>query len=226
MTIFAGGEDLERLDNWAVAEHVSSMTVLDFKDHLNTVISRVNQDPELLAYVHNQIKSLEGKRNPKRDLQAIADDITKVLDSNGYITWKQAKNSYDLDNAKQFERVMNRVPESTRCKKLHRDGGRNWYYHRDIDPSKWIASHDEGPINLNQDPQAVAEALSQLVFTQHSDKSRVNVEQILVKQKSMFRLPDKFTTLKFKEWAEHYLTPIMSANGYIPNPNRKVYIKQ
>ena len=36
---------------------------------------------------------------------------------------------------------------------------------RDIDPSKWIASHDEGPINLNQDPQAVAEALSQLVFT-------------------------------------------------------------
>ena len=110
MTIFAGGEDLERLDNWAVAEHVSSMTVLDFKDHLNTVISRVNQDPELLAYVHNQIKSLEGKRNPKRDLQAIADDITKVLDSNGYITWKQAKDSYDLDNAKQFERVMKRVP--------------------------------------------------------------------------------------------------------------------
>ena len=214
---------MERLDNWAVARHVSSMTVLDFKDHLNSYFKSIKT--QNCSHVHNQIKSLE-ESNPKRDLRAIADDITKVLDSNGYITWKQAKDSYDLDNAKQFERVMKRVPESTRCKKLHRDGGRNWYYHRDIDPSKWIASHDEGPINLNQDPQAVAEALSQLVFTQHSDKSRVNVEQILVKQKSMFRLPDKFTTLKFKEWAEHYLTPIMSANGYIPNPNRKVYIKQ
>lgn len=226
MTIFAGGENLERLDNWTVAEHVSSMTVLDFKDHLNTVFSRVNQDPELLAYAHNQIKSLEGKRNPKRDLQAIADEIAKVLDSNGYITWAQAKVMFGLKKAQTFLRIMNRIPEAIRSNKLHRNGYRNWYYHRDIDPSKWIASHDEGPINLNQDPQAVAEALSQLVFTQHSDKSRVNVEQILVKQKSMFRLPDKFTTLKFKEWAEHYLTPIMSVNGYIPNPNRKVYIKQ
>tara|TARA_B100000927_G_C16464354_1_gene469119 strand:+ start:1054 stop:1725 length:672 start_codon:yes stop_codon:yes gene_type:complete len=223
MTIFAGGEDLERLDNWTVAEHVSSMTVLDFKDHLNTVISRVNQDPELLAYVHNHIKSLEGKRNPKRDLQAIADDITKVLDSNGYITWKQAKDSYDLDNAKQFERVMNRVPESTRCKKLHRDGGRNWYYHRDIDPSKWIASHDEGPIDVEQDPKEAASALLQIVLTRYADEPRVNVHKILIQQKSMFRLPDKF---RMKSWAEAHFTPLMYENGYVPTPTRKVYHKQ
>lgn len=226
MTIFAGGENLEKLDNWTVAEHVSSMTVLDFKDHLNTVISRVNQDPELLAYVHNQIKSLERKRNPKRNLQAIADEIAKVLDSNGYITWKQAKDSYDLDNAKQFERVMNRVPEATRSNKLHRNGYRNWYYHRDIDPSKWIASHDEGPINLNQDPQAVADAVLQIVLTRYGNDPAVNIQKILTKEKSMFRLPDKFNAAKFKEWAIRHIEPQMLANGYVPTQPRKVFRKQ
>lgn len=211
-------------DIWELSEILSSLPVLDQKEILSSWALTINNDPTLQAHAHSVLKPLGAKRNKKRDFDAEVGAITNHIKSKGYITWAQAKAMFGLKKAQSFLRIMNKVPNAKRSKTLHIEGGRNWYHDEDIDPSKWIASHDEGPISLELDPEPTAQTLLQMAL--NSNERSFSAHKILAKEKSKFKLPDKFNPLRYKEWADRYLTPLMVAHGFNPNANRRVYKKQ
>lgn len=210
-------------DVWELIELVRSMPLLDKKEFMSGVIPDWNGELDLQSHAHNLLKPLGAKRNKKRTFDKEVEIATKHIKSKGYLTWAQAKTVFELKKAQDYLRIMRRVPKAKRSKTLHIEGGRNWYHDEDIDPSKWIASHDEGPINLKLDPADAAQALVNMAID--SEENLFSAHKILTKEKSKFKLPDKFNQ-GYKEWADRYLTPLMAAHGFNPNPNRRVYKKQ
>ena len=210
-------------DLWGLIEMSRSLPRLDRFEFLSAVMSDCNDNPEEHAHAHNKLKPLGAKRNKKRDFDTEVEAATAHIKSKGCITWAQGKTMLGIKKAQSFERIMKRVPIAKRSKTLHIEGGRNWYHDEDIDPSKWIASHDEGPISLTLDPKLAAQALVQMAI--NSGKPSFNAHMAL-SEKSKFKLPDKFNPLRYKEWADRHLTPLMATHGFNPTPNRKLYKKR
>ena len=208
-------------DVWELIELVRSMPLLDKKEFMSGVIPDWNGELDLQSHAHNLLKPLGAKRNKKRDFDTEVEVITKHIKSKGYITWAQAKSMFGLKKAQSFLRIMNKVPKTKRSKTLHIEGGRNWYHDEDIDPSKWIASHDEGPISLELDPEPAAQTLLQMAL--NSGKPSFNVHKAL-SDKSKFKTPDQFNQ-RYREWATRHITPVMAPHGFKPNGSFRVYKK-
>ena len=206
-----------------ITKMVLSATVLDQKEIMSALFIHWNSTPVLQAHAHNILKSPDAKRNPKRNLKEIAGMICKHLKDNGCITWKWAKELYTLRDASQFKKIMNYVPNKIHSTARHIDGGSNWYYHEDWDPVLWISPHDKGRIDIIQHPVDAGDALLQMAI--NSNERSFSAHRILTKEKSKFKLPDKFTPLRYKEWADRHLTPLMATHGFNPNTNRRVYKK-
>ena len=211
-------------DVWDIIEAVRSMPIRDQKEVMGGLISAWNNNHELHAHAHNLLKPTGGRRRQRRNLATIASEIEPHLKKHGFITWKTANKRHSLGKAEAFARVMVHIPTATRSTKLHKEGGRNWYYLSDLDPTKWIASHEEGPIDPIDNPTEATEALLGLINRKYSDLSRINTHRILTKEKAVFKLPNKFNS-QYRDWADQYLTPIMESAGYIANQTRKVYRK-
>jgi hypothetical protein len=214
---------LEDIGNDEIKEMVLSATILDQQEIMSALFTHWNTVPVLQAHAHNLLKSPDAKRNPKRNLKEIAGRISKQLRENGCITWKWAKEMYSLRDASQFAKIMKYVPNKIQSSAKHVDGGSNWYYHEDWDPVMWISPHDKGRIDITQYPVDASNALLQMVI--NSGKPLFNPHKAL-SDKSKFKLPDKFNTLRYKQWADRHLTPLMATHGFNPNANRKVYTKQ
>jgi hypothetical protein len=215
---------LEDIGNDEIKEMVLSATILDQKEIMSALFTHWNSVPVLQAHAHNLLKSPDSKRNPKRNLKEIAGRISRQLRENGCITWKWAKEMYSLRDASQFAKIMKYVPNKIQSSAKHVDGGSNWYYHEDWDPVMWISPHDKGRIDIIQYPVDASDALLQMAI--NSNERSFSAHRILTKEKSKFKLPDKFTPLRYKEWADRHLTPLMATHGFNPNTNRRVYKKQ
>ena len=211
-------------DVWDTVESVRSMTIRDQQTLMSELFIHWNSNSKLHSHAHKLLKPIDGKRNPRRDFKSIGEDIESHMKRDGVITWKTANNMFSLGKAEAFTRVMKYVPDAIRSRKLHKEGGRNWYFLENENPDKWIASHDEGPIDFTANPKETAEALREIILKRHIDAPKVNVHLILTKEKTVFRLPNKFNSL-YREWADRYLTPIMESVGYYANQTRKVYRK-
>lgn len=211
-------------DIWEIIETVRSMPVLDQKEVMSGLFEQWNNLPALNAHAHNLIKPKDAKRSKKRNLQFIANEIRPRLESKGYITWKWANDEFNLGQANTFTRIMALIPSAVRSKKLHKEGGRNWYHLEDVDPSKWIASHEEGPIDIIAEPEKAVEAIVDLLERKLPNEKRKNVHRLIHTEKSVFRIPDKFNS-QYRDWADRYITPVMAEQGFNPNANRRVYTK-
>jgi hypothetical protein len=217
---------LEDIGPDEITQLLLSQTVLDQKQILSGwAKASINNTPTLQSHANSVIKPPGRVRKPKVDLKAIAKKVEKHLKDYGSITYRQAKEAYSLRDATQFKNMMDHVKNKIRSTARHVDGKTNWYYHEDFDPAIWISPHDKGRIDIMLYPEEAAKALLDMALNSATRSIRPH-HVMAVKEKSKFKLPDKFTLVRCKEWCDSHFTGMAGDHGFNPNSNRTLYKKQ